>query len=97
MTLRETLDRIAGIQWTRRRLLLIAVPVVVIAGWTMTGSHTNNSQKPARRESAANAATTPECGTTKMRVTVFGRSLVTYDWQSGNCPSVTVKAGQGRP
>ena len=85
MTFKKTLETYREIRPVKRILLLIvaiAAPIVLVR---MTGAHALKSSAPLQ------AGATADCEATKMRLTMFGRSLMTYDSQTGNCTVAVAK------
>ena len=56
----------------------------------MTAPHSPSS---ARDAGVSTTSAVSDCSATKMHMSIFGRSLMAYDWQSGNC---TVAAARPR-
>jgi hypothetical protein len=76
----------------RKGLLIIATVVLIVLGFLIAP---NGSRSPLPQNNGSKTVmltnANSNCGTTKMRITAFGRSLMTYDWQSGNCTVAVAK------
>jgi hypothetical protein len=79
MTLNELLDKYRKMDSAKRRFLLI-MPAAIFFFALMTAPR---SQSAARILPAAVAS---DCAVTKLHMSILGRSLVVYEWQSGICP-----------
>ncbi len=82
MTLKELFQKYKEMPPAKRRLLLITTATAMIVLGLMTAPP---GITPARVGTPSVSDATSDCRTTKMRASIFGRSLATYDWQSGNC------------
>jgi hypothetical protein len=81
MTFNEVLDKYRQMPTAKRRLILM-MPAALFLFALMTAPH---SPSVARDAGTATASAVSDCAVTKMRMGIFGRSLIAYDWQSGNC------------
>jgi hypothetical protein len=72
-----------------KRLLFHIMPVATVLMFAlMTAPHSPSSVRDVATLTASSAS---DCNATRMRVSIFGRSLISYDWQSGNCPGTAAK------
>ncbi len=79
MTLNELLEKYKNMEPAKRRLLLIMPAAVFLFGLMKTP----RNPSPA---GTLTAFAVSDCAVTKLHMSIFGRSLVSYDWQSGICP-----------
>jgi hypothetical protein len=88
MTLTEMYAKYNEMPPTKRRLLLIMPAAAVFMFALITAPH---GQSSVRDAATVNAAVVSDCAATKMSMSIFGRSLMAYDWQSGNCTAAAAR------
>ena len=89
MKLNELVEKYKELSPAKRRLVLIMAPAAVFLFALVTAPH---SPSLARDTGTLSASVISDCDVTKMRMSVFGRSLMAYDWQSGNCLAAAGKS-----
>ena len=89
MKLNELVAKYKELSPAKRRLVMIMAPAAVFLFALVTAPH---SPSLARDTGTLSASVISDCDVTKMRMSVFGRSLMAYDWQSGNCLAVAGKS-----
>jgi hypothetical protein len=82
MTFKELLTKCQEMRPVKRLLLVV---LLAAAGFLFALVTAPRSESSTRAAGTVTASGTRDCSATKMRVSVFGRGLATYDWQSGNC------------
>jgi hypothetical protein len=82
MTINELLEKYKEMPPAKRRLFLIMPAAAMFLFALMTAPHTQSSIRDAANVPPSAVS---DCAATRMRMSVFGRSLMAYDWQSGNC------------
>jgi hypothetical protein len=87
MKLTEVLEKYKQLDPAKRRLILVAPGILVLVALMTAPRGTS----PARDEASLTASSVSDCAVTKMHMSIFGRSLVAYDWQSGNCTVAAVR------
>ena len=88
MKINELFEKYKELPPTKRRLVLVMPAAAVFMFALMTAPH---GQSSVRDAATVNAAAVADCAATKMHMSVFGRSLMAYDWQSGNCTVAAAK------
>jgi len=87
MKLNELFEQYKQMPPMTRRLILIMPVAAMMLYALMTAPRIG---APVRDTPTA-AYTAPNCDGAKMHMSVFGRSLFSYDWQSGNCLSTSAR------
>jgi hypothetical protein len=88
MTLNELIKKYKEMAPAKRVLLHIMPVAALLMFALMTAPRSSSALRDA---ATVTASAVSDCAATKMRMSIFGRSLMAYDWQSGNCPGTTVK------
>ncbi len=88
MRLTELLEKYRQMQPAKRRLLLI-MPAALFLFALMTAPHSSSSEREAATLSTSAVS---DCAVTKMHMSIFGRSLMAYDWQTGNCTVAALRS-----
>jgi hypothetical protein len=83
MALSALFEKYKSLPPAKRRLVLITPVAALMLYAFMTAPH-GTVRTHDSVTLAANAST--DCAATKLRMSIFGRSLVAYEWQSGVCP-----------